>query len=180
MLFLLFITIVPLPTHRFTILHKVISAGGSFRLCETMFRFSLRFSSFRCLAAYSPSYVNSSAEGVPFSQYLDTHAWVQPERNMECEQWNTKGAGRRRRRMDTGGQITMERHAIHWERWGAGDRGREGADTKLTEENIIILMHRQIPTTELELLPLYVFLLLFLLLWLEMLRFQHLFVILQH
>ena len=44
----------------------------------------------------------------------------------------------------------MERLGIHWERWREEDRGREGVDTKLTENNIIMLGHRQISTTELE------------------------------
>lgn len=31
-----------------------------------------------------------------------------------------------------------------------GDRGREGVDSKPTDENIIMLTHRQIPSNELE------------------------------
>lgn len=61
-------TIVSLPTHRFTILHKVISTGASFIPCEQCLDVSLLLCNplFRCLLADLPSYVNSSVMGVSF------------------------------------------------------------------------------------------------------------------
>lgn len=86
------ITFVPLPTHKFTILHKVISTRGSF----TVFSLLLFMPLFPCLLADLPSYVKPSAkEGSLFTIFQHTHtspAWQE----YVVLAIKHKGAGRRR------------------------------------------------------------------------------------
>lgn len=105
-----------------------------------MFGFSVLAPLFRCLL--SVSYVKSSVKGVPFH-----NIWTPTHESSQRGIYSTSNGTQRSKEEEANaaeGHITIGRHGIHWERWEARDRGREGGDTKLMENNMLI------PTTELE------------------------------